>query len=129
MVTKYGMSEKIGLINYGTMTMKYSSDVISAHPEATARKSQERLIGRFTVSSVSAMRMQEDHSVRISTFFTAVRALLLEKEKSDRRVFEALFTTEKEETKIKMGRYKKCTKKYMNCCEVCAHFSGGHMVL
>ena len=61
------------------------------------RKWQERSMGRFPVSSVSAMRMQRASSVRISAFFTAVAALLLEKEKIHREEFEALFTTEKEE--------------------------------
>ncbi len=37
MVTKFGMSEDIGLINYATRTMKYSSDAILYIPVVTAR--------------------------------------------------------------------------------------------
>ena len=97
MVTRYGMSENIGVINYNSdddevfigrdlaHTRSYSEDVAKAIDEEI-----RRIIGECHDRAKKIILEHEDVLHKCAS-------LLLEKEKVHRDEFEALFTTEKEE--------------------------------
>ena len=98
MVMKYGMSDRLGLISYGddddevfigrdlAHTRSYSEDVAKAIDEEI-----RRIIGECHDQAKKIILEHEDVLHRCAK-------LLLEKEKVHRDEFEALFTTEKNET-------------------------------
>ena len=98
MVMKYGMSDRLGLISYGddddevfigrdlAHTRSYSEDVAKAIDEEI-----RRIIGECHDQAKKIILEHEDVLHRCAK-------LLLEKEKVHREEFEALFTTEENET-------------------------------
>ena len=98
MVMKYGMSDRLGLISYGddddevfigrdlAHTRSYSEDVAKAIDEEI-----RRIIGECHDQAKKIILEHEDVLHRCAS-------LLLEKEKVHRDEFEALFTTEENET-------------------------------
>ena len=116
---KYGMSEKIGLIAYGNDDDEVFIGRDLAHTRGYSEEVAREIDGRFPVSSVSAMRMQRASSVRISAFFTAVRPFFSRRK---RYIVKSLKHFLQQKRRGCKNKRIKCTKKYIEFCELCAHF-------
>ena len=99
MVTKYGMSEKLGLISYGSD----EEEVFIGRDLAHDRGYGEQVAGEIDreVKEIidSCYAQAKDIIMKYRSVLDACAELLLEKEKIGREEFEALFPSEETETK------------------------------
>ena len=98
MVTKYGMSDKVGLIAYGNDDDEVFIGRDLAHTRGYSEEVAKEIDGEIhriiTECHDNAKKIISEH---IQVLHSCAK-LLLEKEKVHREEFEALFTMEKQET-------------------------------
>ena len=119
MVTKYGMSDKIGLISYGDD----DDEVFIGRDLAHTRGYSEDVAKAIDSEIHSIIEECHDNAKKIISEHMEVlhgcAKLLLEKEKVHRDEFEALFTMENRVNQMKVYNMHKNNGDF---CEVCAHF-------